>query len=279
MLRSLYSAISGLRADSTELDVTANNIANSSTVGYKSSSAIFSDTLSQMLTAAGSPSTASAGTNPVQIGLGVQVAGIGTNWTQGSTETTGNATDMMISGDGFFVVDVDGTTQYTRAGEFTFDANGTLETASGGRVQGYLLDSSGAPTGSLTDITKSMNIPTGRTLASYGIGKDGVLTGTLDDGSTVKMGQIALANFTNPAGLEKVGDTSFVASNNSGVATIGTPNSSGFGKLSTGTLEASNVDLSLEFTNLIIAQRGYQANARVITTSDSVLEELVNLKR
>ena len=104
MLRSLFAGISGLRANQTMLDVTGNNIANANTVGYKSSSTTFQDTLSQMLTAASAPNTARGGTNPIQVGLGVQVAGVRANFTQGSNQTTGRPTDLMIQGDGFFVV-------------------------------------------------------------------------------------------------------------------------------------------------------------------------------
>src|SRR6478672_8380669 len=118
MLRSLFAGISGLRANQTMLDVTGNNIANANTVGYKSSSTTFSDTLSQMLTAASAPNTARGGTNPIQVGLGVQVAGVRANFTQGSNQTTGRPTDLMIQGDGFFVVQKNNENLYTRAGAF-----------------------------------------------------------------------------------------------------------------------------------------------------------------
>src|SRR6476661_1615997 len=143
MLRSLFSGISGLRVNQTMLDVTGNNIANANTIGFKSSSTVFQDTLSQMLTGASSASAPRGGTNPMQVGLGVQLAATQTNFTQGSTQTTGRATDLMIQGDGFFV---------TRAGSFTFDETGGLVTPNGNRVQGYLLDSNGDPTGGLVDI-------------------------------------------------------------------------------------------------------------------------------
>ncbi|MEB0222292.1 flagellar hook-basal body complex protein, partial [Pseudomonas sp. AB12(2023)] len=135
MLRSLYSGISGLRAHQTMLDVTANNIANVNTTAFKSSSAQFQDTLSQLTHGAGSPQTVVGGTNPAQVGLGVQVAGISTNFAQGSTQSTGRATDMMISGDGFFVTQLAGETLFSRAGAFDFDAQGRLVSPSGALVQ------------------------------------------------------------------------------------------------------------------------------------------------
>jgi flagellar hook protein FlgE len=137
MLRSLYSGISGLRSHQQMLDVTGNNIANVNTVGFKSSTTVFQDTLSQMTQGAGGPQTGIGGTNPAQIGLGVQVAGVSTNFSQGSAQATGKATDLMISGDGFFVTRLGNDTVYTRAGAFDFDANGRLVTADGKIVQGY----------------------------------------------------------------------------------------------------------------------------------------------
>ncbi|RLV48771.1 flagellar hook-basal body complex protein [Nocardioides mangrovicus] len=278
MLRSLFAGISGMRVNQTMLDVTGNNIANANTIGYKASNTVFQDTLSQMLTPASGSSTARGGTNPIQIGLGVQVAGVTTNFNQGSAEVTGKATDLMIQGDGMFIVKKNGEDLYTRAGSFTFDETGTLETPTGARVQGYALDASGNPTGGLTDV-KLPTPPTGTEMTSYNIGSDGKLHVVYSDNSTADVAQIAMASFNNPAGLEKVGDTSYRASANSGTATVGVPGSGLNGTLLTGSVEMSNVDLASEFTNLILAQRGFQASSRVITTSDQVLEDLVNIKR
>jgi len=137
MLRSLDSGISGLQAHQTMLDVTANNIANVNTNGFKSSSTQFEDTLSQMLHSAGGSNAEVGSTNPAQVGLGVKVAGIATDFTQGSTSSTGKPTDMMISGDGFFTVKSGGQTMYTRAGSFAFDADGQLTAPDGSLVQGW----------------------------------------------------------------------------------------------------------------------------------------------
>ena len=180
MLRSLFAGISGLRANQTALDVTGNNIANANTIGFKSSSTVFSDTLSQMLTGASAGNATRGGTNPIQVGLGVQVAGVLGNFSQGSTQTTGRSTDLMLEGDGMFTAKLGNEQLYTRAGAFTFDESGTLVTPTGARVQGYALDASGNPTGGLIDVSKTdftnvlPAVPAGTTLTSYTIGSDGI---------------------------------------------------------------------------------------------------------
>lgn len=284
MLRSLFAGISGLRVNQTMLDVTGNNIANANTTGYKASTTVFQDTLSQMLTNASGASAARGGTNPMQVGLGVQVAGIATNFGQGSSQITGRGSDLMLQGDGFFVVRQGEENLYTRAGSFNFDTTGALVTPNGNRIQGYALDAAGNATGGLVDVTQDTAsltpaVPAGVELTSWGIGNDGKLRGVFSDGVQRDMAQIAVADFTNPMGLEKAGETSFRVSANSGDPTLGVPGEGGNGKVLAGALEMSNVDLAAEFTNLILAQRGFQASSRVITTSDSVLEDLVNIKR
>lgn len=388
MLRSLYSGISGLRSHQTMLDVTGNNIANVNTTGFKSSSTQFQDTLSQLTQGAGGPQEAIGGTNPAQVGLGVQVAGVSTNFSQGSAQATGRATDMMIAGDGFFITRQGGETLYTRAGAFDFDADGRLVTPDGSLVQGWNAVDGEVPNGGAvgdltvpreavapaavtTAATVAGNLPSdaavgtqvvkdilvygndgepgtlgltftrtgagwdvagvnggaagslqfdangeltaggavtvdgiavdltavtgyaglstvsiseqnGRpagTLESFTLSEDGTLMGSFSNGGREAIGRIALAGFANPAGLEKAGSSAYRATANSGVGEIGVAGADGLGELAGGTLEMSNVDLSQEFTNLIVAQRGFQANARIITTSDEVLQELANLKR
>ncbi len=272
MLRSLFAGISGLRSNQTMLDVVGNNIANANTTGFKASNVVFQDTLSQMLTNAGAPADdpARGGTNPVQIGLGVSVGGTTGNFTQGSAQVTGRATDLMIQGDGFFVIQRDGNNLYTRAGAFNWDADGNLVTLDGD----FVLDEDGAT----INIPEIAEDPT-NSLRGLKIGADGVVTAVMSDGTTQARATIGVANFANPEGLDRVGDTAFAQSANSGDPMIGAPGEGRTGKLMGGALEMSNVDLAQEFTNLIIAQRGFQATSRVITTSDSVLEELVNIKR
>lgn len=388
MLRSLNSGISGLRSHQTMLDVTGNNIANVNTTGFKSSSVLFQDTLSQM-TKQPAGGGANGGTNPAQVGLGVQVASITTNFAQGSAQATGRATDMMIAGEGFFVTAKGGEQLYSRAGAFDLDSQGRMVSPDGAVLQGWAavngqVQAGGAPqnlvlsgemtsparattstsvTGNLpsdaelgTELVRDIDVydATGNrtalsltftrttagwdvagenggapvngqltftdgrltgggalnvgginvdlagvtgysgmntvsartqdgyaagTLESFSIGTDGTVTGSFSNGAKLTVAQVAMATFDNPAGLEKAGASGYRASINSGLVNIGIAGSDGFGSLASGTLEMSNVDLGQEFTNLIIAQRGFQANSRIITTSDEVLQELTNLKR
>jgi flagellar hook protein FlgE len=282
MLRSLFAGISGLRVNQVALDVTGNNIANANTIGFKSSRTTFSDTLSQMLTASSAPDAANGrgGTNPIQVGLGVQVAATNTNFLQGSNQSTGGLTDMMMQGDGMFVVQKGNQNVYTRAGAFSWDQDSNLVAPGGGLVQGYTaFDGTGAHTGPLSKITLPADDGAGHALKSYEIGGDGKVTATFDDDSKAVIAQVAVANFANPMGLAKVGGTSFRETSNSGAVQLGVAGEGSRGEIVTGSLEMSNVDLAAEFTNLILAQRGFQASSRVITTSDQVLEDLVNIKR
>jgi flagellar hook protein FlgE len=409
MLRSMFSAISGLRAHQTKLDVAGNNIANVNTVGFKGSQTVFEDTLSQVLRNGSSPNGDVAGTNPAQVGLGVKVAGITTNFGQGSTQNTGRASDFMISGDGFFITEAGNQQLYTRAGSFDLDGVGNLVTPDGATLQGWMaradgtidtqapltalkinqgqvlapeatsgaavsgnlsadaavggapvtsqitmydglgnshqvavtltktaantwgmtMTENGAPlfagqslsfsptTGNLTTASPLvLAAPTGTypswtgnvqldlsaltqfggnstaavkanegsgsalgTLQSYSLSNDGTVVGLYSNGLRQSIGQLALATFTNPGGLEKAGSSSFRAGDNSGNPLVGAAGTGGRGTLSAGALEMSNVDLAEEFTGLIVAQRGFQANSRVITTSDEILQDLVQLKR
>ena len=422
MMRSMFSGVSGLRNHQTRMDVIGNNIANVNTIGYKRARVTFQDMLSQNIRGASSPQGGKGGTNPQQIGLGMTVNSIDILHTQGSSETTGKVTDMMVDGDGFFILGDGDNTFYTRAGNFDFDSVGNLISPSGLMVKGWMADSSGniATTGAISGIqipkgqaiqpqasteavfvgnldadgvpadaaatppvvattwpssitvydslgrSWTMNVeftrvtaahtwnitltnaPTWADLSSaatvsfnddgtlntvsaspltiegtptvgtnaaddvsieldlsgltqfasesnvelnsqdgyssgvlngYSIDKTGIVTGRFSNGLTKQLAQVTLANFNNPAGLMKVGENNYVASNNSGQAQIGTAGSGGRGDISPGKIEMSNVDLSQEFTDMIITQRGFQANSRIITVSDEMLQELVNLKR
>jgi flagellar hook protein FlgE len=274
MLRSLFAGISGLRSNQTALDVVGNNIANANTTGFKSSNVVFQDTLAQMLTSGSAPVAGDqGGTNPIQIGLGVSVGGMTTNFGQGAAQVTGRVTDLMIEGDGFFVVERNGEKLYTRAGAFNFDAQGQLVTLDGDLVLGsneQPIDIEGMAEGDTKE------------LISLSIGNDGKIKAIYAndaDGLPDDVATLAIATFANPDGLEKVGDTAFRPGASSGNAVIGAPGDGRNGMIRSSALEMSNVDLAAEFTNLIIAQRGFQATSRVITTSDQVLEELVNIKR
>ena len=411
MLRSMFSAVSGLRAHQTKMDVTGNNIANVNTVGYKGSQTVFQDTLSQVVRAGGAPAADRGGTNPAQVGLGVKLAATTTNWTQGATQSTGRSTDFMIEGDGFFVTRAGTENLYTRAGSFDFDGDSNLVTPNGGVLQGWMANAAGVinsngpvgdlsvPYGQIVNPKQSTtgalggNLPAGAatgdtyqtavtmydnqgveqkvfynftkaaaadtwtldikhangtslvagatvafnaagalttpatpgtiapftppaatfpswtgpvtvdvaaltqfggastvtatdqngyalgSLQSFQLGNDGTITGVYSNGLRQPIGQLALASFGNPSGLEKAGSSSFRAGDNSGVANVGVAGVGGRGVLNSGALEMSNVDLAEEFTGLIVAQRGFQANSRVITASDEILQDLVNLKR
>jgi flagellar hook protein FlgE len=415
MLRSLFTAVSGLRSHQTMMDVVGNNIANVNTAGYKSSQIVFQDTLSQVMRTSGSPQGLRGGTNPAQVGLGVRVGGITTNFGQGASQVTGRATDVALQGDGFFVVTKDGQSLYTRAGAFDFDASGNLVNSDGALVQGWaatkgvintnapcyaikLPIGQTVPPRQTTEVTVGGNLPgnaavgatsvssidiydtqgnalqatmtytktaadtwtldvtvpntttglaatvgtgsliwdqatksfpaapitlaaAGFTAAGYTFGgpvsvtlgtatrpltqyastdtaaavsqdgadmgvlesfsmaPDGQMIGIFSNGVREALCQVAVASFDNPPGLEKAGGSLYQGTVNSGTAAIGVAGEGGRGAMASGTLEMSNVDLAQEFTNLIIAQRGFQANSRVITSSDEMLQELVNIKR
>jgi flagellar hook protein FlgE len=277
MLRSLFTGISGLRAHQQMLDVASNNIANVNTTGYKSSSTVFEDTLSQTISGAGAPTAAGGGTNPSQIGLGVQLAGTQLNLSQGSSQYTGRTSDLLINGDGFFVVSKNGQQDFTRAGSFSLDSLGHLNAPDGSMMQGF--NGATAPAPGATPTTLDLSALSAGAYVSWSISPQGAVNGVDSAGVTTTLGYVAMATFPNPQGLTKVGDTQFQASTNSGAATIGVPAAGGRGTLTPGYLEMSNVDLAGELTNLIISERGFQANSRVITASDQILQDLVNMKQ
>ncbi len=425
MMRSMNSAVSALRNHQLRMDVVGNNIANVNTVGFKSSRVTFRDSLSQTLRGASGPLEAGkGGTNPQQVGLGMDVSSIDTIFGTGVPDRTDRGLDVMVNGEGFFMVSNDGTIDgvyYTRAGNFDVDEDGNLVNADGLRVLGYQVDadgnitnnvggikvpladsvppvtttkvlmegnldsravlttsttpptierqteitvtdslgtkhrirldfaktaanawavsaaivgttstSTGGPVnitfaqattatetaGKLTtaspkgfDITLTPNngaaaftfnvdlsdltqygtessalmrsengSPVG-VLTSYAIGQSGEVEGVFSNGKTKVLGQIATSIFANPAGLVKMGGNLYRSSVNSGDPQVNKPGTGGNANLQPGALEMSNVDLGKEFTNMIVTQRGFQANSRVITTTDQMLEELVNLKR
>ena len=288
MLRSLSSAISGLQSFQQRLDVIGNNIANVNTTGFKGARVGLSDSFSQTLRSSSAGTGGSSGTSAMQIGLGVAIQSISNIYTQGAMARTGVGTDLAVTGNGYFMVrDPISTNEFvTRAGDFRMDATGYLVTNSGMRVQGYedsalttigdiLIDTTGMP--ATSDPLAAM--------VSFAIDTEGNINVNLSDGTQFVRGQILMQKFSDPQGFTKEGDNLYSgigAAGPLGGATSPTPappGTSGLGKIQAGALELSNVDLANEFTNLITTQRAYQANARVITTSDEMLQELVNLKR
>jgi flagellar hook protein FlgE len=283
MMRGMFAAISGLAVHQTMLDVTANNIANVNTIGFKSERTSFEDALSQLQKGASSPTATSGGTDAEQIGLGVRLGSINNVMTGGAVQTTGNPYDVAIQGDGFFRLVADPTTlgaagasyMYTRAGNFTTDANGDLVTNDGDYIVGFKFDSSGNPLTGAANETK-ITIPAGS--QSVTIGQNGTVSVTDSAGAVTKVAVISLATFPNNAGLVRVGGNNWTASSNSGAETANIAGTNGLGTLTPGAVEMSNVNLAQEFTNMITAERGFQANSRVISTADEMLQELVNLK-
>jgi flagellar hook protein FlgE len=288
MMSGMYAAISGLDAHQTMLDVTANNLANVDTTGYKAQSVQFSDELTQLVQAGTSANGYNAGTNPVQIGLGVQVGSIDNNMSSGGVETTGNATDVAIQGDGWLRVangNVAATpptfdaTQYTRAGDLTFNSSGYLTTQTGQYVLGYGATQN-ATTGAYSANTAGgannpIVVPPGSNDVT--IGADGSVNYVTSTGTSVTAGYISLSTFPNEAGLQRDGSSLWSADASSGAETVGQPATGNFGQTISGELEQSNVDMGTEFTNMIQAERGYQANASTITTADQMMQTAVQM--
>lgn len=263
MLRSLYSGISGMKNFQTKLDVIGNNIANVNTAGFKKGRVTFQDMLSQTNSVAQGSTGGRGGINAMQVGVGSQTGSIDNIQTQGYRQTTNNPLDLMIEGDGMFAVRGDGTTYYTRAGNFYLDNQGNIVNPDGY----YLLDEDG----------NYINIPADA--QSFSIQPNGEVTYIDENNAQQTAGTIGIAVFSNPSGLEKAGNNLFVTTDNAGYSGLQAPGDDGAGSLVSGALEMSNVDLAEEFTEMITAQRAFQANTRIITTSDQILEELVNLKR
>jgi flagellar hook protein FlgE len=271
MLRSLYSGVSGMRGFQNKLDVIGNNIANVNTVGFKMGRVMFKDILSQTVSGVTAPDLANqGGVNAKQIGLGVAVGAIDTIFTPGSAQTTNVVTDLRLDGDGFFAVKSDlaaETPFLTRAGNFTIDANRDLVTSDGMHVM--------SSAGELIHLED--------TVTAFTIAQDGNIIAINADGSSAPTGQIiGVVKVANPSGLEKIGGNLYRSNSNADLNALvySTPNNAelGTGSIVSGQLEMSNVDLTSEFTEMIIAQRGFQSNSRIITTSDEILQEIVNLK-
>ncbi len=262
MIRGLYTAASGMTAQQQNIDVISNNIANVNTTGFKQDRAEFQDLMYQSLNyTAGATSATTNNPVGIDVGLGVRTAGIQKNHIQGSLKETGNSLDIAIAGDGFFKITTpDGETAYTRDGSFKKDNEGSLVT-----VQGYKLD-------------PEIVIPEG--LINISIGDDGIITATdAGTGELSQLGQITLANFINPAGLAPKGNNLYSETTVSGNPVEGNPGLNGIGSLRQGMLEGSNVQLVTEMVNLITAQRAYEANSKSITTTDTMLQTVNQLKR
>ncbi len=311
MMPAMYSAISGLEAHQTMLNVTANNLANVDTIGFKAQSTDFESELSSLINGGSAQTAGNGGTNPEQYGLGVGVGAIENEMGAGSLEATGNALDVAIQGTGFLVVgnstatvtapagytpstttppavgggNLPSSYSFTQAGNLTTNAEGFLTTQSGQYVMGSTT-AGGTP-------NSYIYIPPGSTNVS--IGASGEVTYTDENsadaatyGQTVTAGYLSLATFSNQSGLTRQAGTDWTVSPNSGQAQFGTagstaaaagPTTASFNSTSivSGDLEQSNVDMSTEFTNMIEAERGYQANSSVISTADQMMQTLIQM--
>ncbi len=281
MIRGMYSAISGLRTHQTMLDVVSNNLANVNTVGYKSSRVTFKDQLQQTLYGGSAEGPNTGGTNSAQIGLGVQLGSIDAVMGDGSMQNTGRALDVAIQGDGMFRVGIgDPSTtpatmptelNYTRAGNFILNDQGYLTTPEGFYVMGR--DATTTPASDAY-----IQIPAGYT--ALAIGTNGEVSYIPAGGGTRTVaGTLSLAKFPNEEGLLRLSGNRWAAHPSAGTEQVGTPDGTTFGSTIGSTLEMSNVDLAQEFTSMIVAQRGFQANSKVISTADEMLQDLVSLKR
>ena len=281
MMRSMFSAISGLKNHQLKMDVIGNNIANVNTYGFKASRVTFKDAFYQTISPATGNSGDTGGMNPSQIGLGMSVQSVDTIVEPGGIARTDRPLDFTIEGEGYFVLrkydgdDAAGPVYYSRAGNFYLDDQGYLVNADGYYVMGVEGDSEVEE-----DPVDLMRIQIDyEQFTSVKFDKNGVVAGIDVDGARVMIGRMAVATCVNPSGLNKEGNNLLTESNNSGPMRSAAPGDIGTGTLAPGGLEMSKVDLSQEFTDMIITQRGFQANSRVITVSDTMLEELVNLKR
>lgn len=307
MLRAMDSAVSGLRAHQNKLDVIGNNIANVNTFGFKSQSYSFKEAMYQTSTTSTKGSENAGGVNAAQYGYGSMMGSISTDMSA-STPTYVGGLNASVDGEGFFitfpkstetvaVADMKKTDfDYTRVGQFNIDGNGYLTDANGNFVYGFRPDNVAAPT-KFDGALVAIKVPTDVDGASFDgndslqltdvkINSLGEISGTVKstdkdkDGKTVSIGKVAIATFQNPEGLSKKGSFYYGAaeSDNSGNASATIPGGS-TSSLMTGYLEASNVDLAKEFSDMITTQRGFQANSKIITVSDEILSDLINMKR
>ncbi len=264
MMRSLWTAASGMNAQQFNIDTIANNLSNVNTTGFKEIRADFEDLLYQNSRIAGTPATRDTVVpTGIQVGHGVKVAATQRMFTQGSLQNTGNESDLAIMGEGFFKVEqLDGTNGFSRDGAFKIDSNGQLVTSNGNKVQPEVV------------------FPEGFIRNSLAVSEDGrVSVKVPGNDDTLQVGQVELFRFVNPAGLQAVGQNTFKITNASGEAIGGRPGFDGMGKLQHKFIENSNVSTVREMVNMIVAQRAYELNSKAIQTSDTMLGIANNLKR
>jgi len=261
VIRALYTAASGMNSQQANIDNIAHNLANVNTVGFKKSRVEFEDLVYQKMKAAGSPTSQEAEA-PIglEAGLGSRAIATARNFSSGNLRNTSNPLDLAIEGGGFLQLSLPGgETGYTRAGALHLNGQGQIVTSDGVTVQ------------------PAITIPPNAT--SISISKDGIVSVSLPDSAPQQVGTIELANFQNPAGLEPRGGNIFTATPASGDAQTGVPGSDGLGTLAQGFLEDSNVSVVEEMVNMILGQRAYEANSRVIRAADEMLQQVNSLSR
>jgi flagellar hook protein FlgE len=288
LIGTLTSGVSAMRSFTKGLEVIGNNIANVNTTGYKGSTAKFAESFSNTLRGSSPSSATSSNLSSIQVGTGVQLGSINASMNQGALNTTGVGTDLGVSGNGFFRVKnpVDGAEFATRAGDFRIDDQGFLVTSKGYRVQGLTGGSSGGPPSAVGDVALGTP-PTGTQLQSFSFDRQGNMVEFYSDGTSATTNTVLLQNYRDPSALQRVGDNlfnGFAAAGPIGGTALATtgennPGTNGLGTIEAGTLELSNVDLTEQFANMITTQRSFQASSRIVTVSDAILEEVVNLKR
>ncbi|MBI4979222.1 MAG: flagellar basal-body rod protein FlgG [Spirochaetes bacterium] len=264
MLRSLWTAASGMNGMQFKVDTIANNLSNVNTTGYKKSRADFEDLLYQTMKIAGTPATEDTVVpTGIQAGLGVKTAATQKMFSQGSLQSTGNKLDLAIEGEGFFRVQLpDGTVGYTRDGSFKIDSNGQLVNSNGYKLMPETV------------------MPEGFEFEKINISQEGRVEVTVaGSDEIIEVGQVNLYRFVNPAGLTAIGGNLLKESVASGEAIEGEAGTEGQGKLHQGFLEMSNVKVVDEMVDMIVAQRAYEMNSKSIITSDNMLSTVVNLKR
>lgn len=290
MMRSLYSGVAGLRTHQTKMDVVGNNIANVNTYGYKAQRATFRDMYYQTVR------SSSEGVNATQLGYGSRIGSIDTLHLQAGYAPTDRPMDVYVDGEGFITVkDKTDSTLLTRIGALSFmpKEDGTtfkLVDMNGNNVQGLIATISGTPpkgdygtkldTGEIDEADlQSIEIADFSKYTNISIGSNGHVTGIDENDNVIDLATIGVCEVSNAEGLTMQGSSYFKAINNTGKITYNEPGKNGVGALVPGALEMSNVDLAKEFTDMITTQRGYQANSRIITVVDEMLQELVNIKR
>jgi flagellar hook protein FlgE len=287
MSTALYSAVSGLDAYQEQMDIIGNNIANINTTGFKTGTGNLADNFSNTLQAATQANGSENATNAMQVGTGVMTGSITNDWSQGGINSTGVATDLYINGNGYFLLGsttASTTPQYvSQDGTFTVNTQGYLVQATTGM---YVLGANGAgtpPTGAgpiRIDTTGYSN--PAATMTSFTINGQGIVTVNMSDGGSFQRGQVMLQDFTDPQALVNVGSNLYTNMANAGQ--FAAPTAAGSGSLVntsivSGALELSNVDLSSQMADLIVAQRAFEANSKIVTTSDEMLQTVVNMKR